>query len=139
MTTQEQIERLTEVLKTLLRFSKVRNREIETQLGFSGGYMSRLLSGKIDIKISHLLDIARILDLRPQELFAVAFPEDGARGPSPGMERIRKLLPHLARAGRGAATMEASVAAPDLRELQQRLEARFSEVLERTFADLEKV
>jgi hypothetical protein len=35
--------------------------------------------------------------------------------------------------------MEASVAAPDLRELQQRLEARFSEVLERTFADLEKV
>ena len=137
MKAESGIEQLTEVLKILLRFSKVRNRDVEKRLGFSGGYMSRLLSGRIDIKISHVLDLAAILDMQPHELFAIAFPGTD-RSPSPGLQRIQKVLPHLVPASLGPAVPEPPASAPDLGELHQKLEAGFGEVLRRVFADLEK-
>ena len=138
MTAKPQVEQLTEVFKILLRFSKVRHRNIEERLGFSGGYMSRLLSGKIDLKISHVMSLAEILDIRLHELFAIAFPEDGAKRPSPGLQNIRQVFPSLVPPVLGPAPEEATTPAPDLKELHQRLETGFSEVLERAFADLEK-
>jgi transcriptional regulator with XRE-family HTH domain len=136
MTTKHKAEQLTEVFKILLRFSKVRHRDIEKKLGFSGGYMSRLLSGKIDIKLSHVLSLAEILDIRLHELFAIAFPEDGAKRPSPGLQHIQKVFPTLVPPLLEPAPAEAS--APALKELHQALEAGFNQVLERAFADLEK-
>lgn len=130
-----EIESLTQVLKLLLRFSKIQNRDIEKQLGFSGGYMSRLLSGKIDIKISHILALTKILGLHPHELFALAFPQTG-KGPSPGLQHVQKVLPHLVPASLGAPA-SAEAAAPDLAALHQRLEAGFGEVLRRVFKELE--
>jgi transcriptional regulator with XRE-family HTH domain len=138
MTAKPRAEQLTEVLKILLRFSKVRHRDIEERLGLSGGYMSRLLSGKIDIKISHVLRLAEILDIRLHELFAIAFPEEGAGRPSPGLQHIRKVFPNLVPPVLGAEPADAQAAGPDLKELHQRLETGFNEVLERAFADLEK-
>jgi transcriptional regulator with XRE-family HTH domain len=138
MTGKPTAEQLTEVLKILLRFSKVRHRDIEKQLGFSGGYMSRLLSGKIDIKLSHVLSLAEILDIRLHELFAIAFPEDGARRPSPGLQHIQKVFPSLVPPLLGPASAETTAPAPDLKQLHQVLETGFNQVLERAFADLEK-
>jgi transcriptional regulator with XRE-family HTH domain len=138
MTGKQQAEQLTEVLKILLRFSKVRHRDIEERLGFSGGYMSRLLSGKIDIKISHVLSLAEILDIRLHELFAIAFPEDGSKRPSPGLQSIRKVFPNLIPPLLEPAPEEAPTPGRDLKELQQTLEAGFNEVLVRTFAGREK-
>jgi transcriptional regulator with XRE-family HTH domain len=135
MTSQTQIEQLSRVLKILLRFSKVQNQEIEKKLGFSGGYMSRLLSGKIDIKISHILDIAEILKIHPHELFAIAFPQ-GVTGQSPGLHSLQKVLPHLVPASLSPAATEKP--APDLERLYQKLEAGFNEVLNRAFAELER-
>jgi hypothetical protein len=135
MASEDQIEQLSRVLKILLRFAKIQNQEVEKKLGFSGGYMSRLLSGKIDIKLSHVLDLAAILDLQPHELFAVAFPQTQT-GPSPGLQRVQKMLPHL---------VPASLTPPappqparlDLDTLHHKLEAGFTEVLRRVFAELE--
>jgi transcriptional regulator with XRE-family HTH domain len=138
MTVKAKTEQLTEVFKILLRFSKVRHRDIEERLGLSGGYMSRLLSGKIDLKLSHVLSLAEILDIRLHELFAVAFPEDGARRPSSGLQSIQKVFPSLVPPVLGPAPEDGPAPAPDLRELHERLESGFSEVLERAFADLEK-
>jgi len=138
MTAKPRAEQLTEVLKVLLRFSKVRHRDIEKKLGLSGGYMSRLLSGKIDLKISHVLSLAEILDIRLHELFAIAYPEDGARRPSPGLQHIRSVFPSLVPPALGPDPEEEPVAERDLKELHQTLEAGFSQVLARAFADLEK-
>jgi len=136
LTTRYRAQQLTEVFKVLLRFSKIRHRDIEERLGFSGGYMSRLLSGKIDIKISHVLSLAEILDIRLHELFAIAFPEDGAGRPSPGLQHIQKVFPSLV--PQQLATASAEPPAPDLNELHHALEVGFTAVLERAFADLEK-
>jgi transcriptional regulator with XRE-family HTH domain len=138
MTSKHKAEQLTEVFKVLLRFSKIRHRDIEERLGFSGGYMSRLLSGKIDIKLSHVLSLAEILDIRLHELFAIAFPDDGTRRPSPGLQQIQKLFPTMVPPLLGPAGGETAAPAPDLQRLHQTLESGFTQVLERAFADLEK-
>jgi len=135
MTSEGQTEQLARVLKILLRFSKIQNQVVEKKLGFSGGYMSRLLSGKIDIKISHVLDLAAILDMQPHELFAIAFPQAGS-GPSRGLQHIQKVLPHVVPA---SLAPPAPVQPPrlDLGELHHKLEEGFNEVLRRVFAEME--
>jgi transcriptional regulator with XRE-family HTH domain len=133
---EAQIEQLARVLKILIRFSKIQSQEIEKRLGFSAGYMSRLLGGKIDIKISHVLDIAAILGLHPQELFAIAFPQTGP-GPSPGLQNLQKMLPHLVPASFGPAPEELPApAGVDLEQLHEKLEAGFNELLQRVLGEM---
>jgi transcriptional regulator with XRE-family HTH domain len=127
-----QTEQLARVLKILLRFSKIQNQEIEKKLGFSGGYVSRLLSGKIDLKISHVLDLAAILDMEPHELFAIAFPQ-ARSGPSLGLQHIQKVLPHLVPASLAPAPQAPR---PDLAEVHDKLEAGFHELLRNVFAEV---
>jgi hypothetical protein len=131
-----QIEQFARVLKILIRFSKIKSQEIEQRLGFSAGYMSRLLGGKIDIKISHVLDIAAILGLHPQELFSIAFPQAGT-GPSPGLQSLQKMLPHLVPPSLGPAPAELPApAAIDFAQLHEKLETGFNELLQRVLAEM---
>jgi len=45
------------------------------KLGLSSGYMSRLFSGKIDLKFQHIVDISRVLGFEPEEIFISPIPE----------------------------------------------------------------
>jgi transcriptional regulator with XRE-family HTH domain len=133
---EAQVEQFARVLKILIRFSKIKSQDIEKRLGFSAGYMSRLLSGKIDLKISHVLDIAAILGLHPQELFSIAFPQPGP-GPSPGLQNLQRMLPHLVPPLHGPAPAETPApAAIDLEQLHEKLEAGFNELLQRVLAEM---
>jgi len=133
MTSEKQTERLMQVLRLLLRFSKLLNRDIEKKLGFSQGYLSRLLSGKIDIKISHILDLAAVLELHPYELFAIALPP-AVPGPSRGLRQLQRIMPHLVPSAI-VGPLPLNPPALDLRELQRKLEAGFSEFLRQVFAE----
>jgi transcriptional regulator with XRE-family HTH domain len=133
---EAQVEQFARILKVLIQFSEVKSLEIEQRLGFSVGYVSRLLSGKIDIKLSHVLDIAEILGIYPQELFAIAFPP-AKPGPSPGLQHIQKVLPHLVPPSLQPAPAEA--AAPvtiDVEQLHEKLEAGFDELVRRVLAEM---
>ena len=66
------------VLKTTLRVLGVTNRDVERRLGLSGSYLSRLFSGDIDLRFSHLVSIARALGMEPEELLWLAYPQDEA-------------------------------------------------------------
>src|SRR4051794_33398660 len=58
---EEQVARLTSVLRSAIRLSEYTNRDLERKLGFSGGYLSRLFGGQIDIKVSHILTVLEII------------------------------------------------------------------------------
>jgi|GEM_PF-1900209 len=131
-------EQLARVLKLLIRFSKIQNQELEKKLGFSGGYMSRLLSGRIDIKISHVLDIAETLGMLPQEIFSIAFPATSP-GPSPGLRNVHKMLPHLVPPAMAPAAPPAPAPPPfDVEKLHRKLEDSLTETLDKIFEDLDK-
>jgi hypothetical protein len=69
-------------LKHAIRTSNLSARAIERELGMSGGYISRLTSGRLELKTSHFFDMLDVLGLTPNEFFFLAFPlGPGVRSP----------------------------------------------------------
>lgn len=65
---------LIEGLTATLRASKIRRAEIERKLDWSAGYVSRLLKGTIEMRLSHLFAILRAIEVPPSEFFRYVFP-----------------------------------------------------------------
>ena len=126
---EEQVTRLTSVLRSAIRLSEYSNRDLERKLGFSGGYLSRLFGGQIDIKMSHILNVLDLIGLYPSEFFQMAFPP-GQSEPSPLMKKILDMAPQLRPAPIQPVPAQPSVSP---REIQDRV----ADALRQVFADLE--
>jgi transcriptional regulator with XRE-family HTH domain len=68
-------QRLLQILRIAMTVVGVTPKEVQRRLGLSTGYMTRLLRGAFEIKVEHLLSIARVLGLAPAELFFLAYPK----------------------------------------------------------------
>jgi transcriptional regulator with XRE-family HTH domain len=88
---KEEVDRLLLVLRTAIRLLGLTNREIERRLGMTPSYLGRLFGGTIELKVEHVLAIARALGLAPAELFELAYPRR-PDPPSAAAKTIRKLL-----------------------------------------------
>lgn len=88
---QEEIQRLIQMLRVAMRILDVSNRDIEKQLGLSYGYLSRLFSGAIELKVEHILQIVEVLGLTTAEYFQLAYPRR-AIPPSDAAVRMRTIL-----------------------------------------------
>ena len=88
---QDEIHRLLEVLRVAMRILGVNNRDIEKALGLSYGYMSRLFSGSIELKVEHIFQILSVLGLTPAEFFHLAYPRKTSP-PSDASSRMRSIL-----------------------------------------------
>jgi transcriptional regulator with XRE-family HTH domain len=91
---QEEIRRLLYVLRVAMRMLDVSNREVEKRLGLSYGYLSRLFSGSIELKVEHILQILEVLGLTPAEFFQLAYPRRNTP-PSESALRLRSILEGL--------------------------------------------
>ena len=49
-------------------------RDVERRLRVSDGYLSRVFLGAIELKIEHVLNIAKALGMAPEELMAFIYP-----------------------------------------------------------------
>ncbi len=81
-------------MKTLMRILGYRNADLERKLGWSVSYLSRLYSGGIELRFEHIVDIARGLELTPEEVFRFAYPESG-EPPSEAASRVRSATASL--------------------------------------------
>src|SRR5687768_7927372 len=88
---QEETQRLLQVLRVAMRILDVSNRDIEKALGLSYGYLSRLFSGSIELKVEHIFQILGVLGLTPAEYFHFAYPRKTSP-PSEAAMRIRSIL-----------------------------------------------
>lgn len=82
--------------------------DIEKALGLSYGYLSRLFSGSIELKVEHSFQILEVLGLTPAEFFHLAYP----RKPSPPSEASKRMRGILD--GFGPITLEERPPAGDL-------------------------
>lgn len=87
---QEEIQRLLQLLRLAMRILDVSNRDIEKALGLSYGYLSRLFSGAIELKVEHILQILEVIGLTPAEFFQLAYPRKAS--PSEAATRMRSIL-----------------------------------------------
>jgi transcriptional regulator with XRE-family HTH domain len=62
-----------DVLKTLMRVLGFSHRDVEKELGVSQSYLSRLFTGRLELRFDHVVDIAKVMGLKPEEVFTYAF------------------------------------------------------------------
>jgi hypothetical protein len=89
-------------LANLIEFSGMSRREVERRLcqRGCGTDLGRLLSGRLDLKVKHVLALCRVIELEPLEFVQIALkPRPGQR--SPLLLRLEALLSY-ARAEQGA-------------------------------------
>jgi transcriptional regulator with XRE-family HTH domain len=82
--------RVAAILQSAIRLSKLTYRDIERELGWSVGTVTRLMRGGLEFKLKHMLSILGVLQFSPGRLFTVAYPFE--RGNSPGEDRLQTLL-----------------------------------------------
>jgi hypothetical protein len=114
----EEVARLAGLLSAAVKFSGRTQREVERQLGWSAGSMSRLFSGGIELKAKHILDICGAIGFPPARFFRTAYPHlqesDG-----PDVLRIQRLLEQLYPPPEPKEPPAAAPAAPDQAEIER--------------------
>jgi hypothetical protein len=88
---KSEIRWILDTLRTSMRLLDVTNRLIESEMGWSHGYLSRIFSGTIELRVEHVLEIAALLGLKPAEFFDLAYPRR-PDPPSPNAARLQSLL-----------------------------------------------
>jgi transcriptional regulator with XRE-family HTH domain len=93
---ENEVARLLNVLRTLLRMLGISNREVERRSGLSAVTVTRVFSGQVEAKIEHLLAMARAAGLGYGELFYFAYPERfDPKTASPAAQTIVSMLEGL--------------------------------------------
>jgi transcriptional regulator with XRE-family HTH domain len=70
----DEITRIAQMLKAATRFTGVSHRQIEREMKMSTGYLSRILSGKVELRMQHVLGVCHAIGLPPAAFFQAAYP-----------------------------------------------------------------
>jgi transcriptional regulator with XRE-family HTH domain len=65
----EQVARVRDALRDIIRRRKSSLKQVEQALGQGKGYLSQLLGGNVDIKLKHVFGILSVLGADPDEFF----------------------------------------------------------------------
>ena len=71
---QQEIRRLTAALRTAIRLSGTSYRQIERELAMSTGYLTRILAGQVQLRITHVFSICLVIGVSPASFFAALYP-----------------------------------------------------------------
>jgi hypothetical protein len=80
----EEIRRVAKVLEAVVKLSDFSTRELERRLELGGGTLNRIFTGKIDLKLRHVLLVLEVVGMKPERFFqlACARPAAGDEGGS---------------------------------------------------------
>ena len=105
------------MLESVVRMDGLSARQLEEKLGYGAGTVNRLFSGKIELKLRHILLILEVIGIPPSQFFREVFPEDERPRSEP--EMASRLLDLLERHAPKPAQPAASGIADD--ELDRRI------------------
>lgn len=86
---------MTQILRTVMHLLGLRPAQVERSLGWSVSSMSRVLTGRVELRFDHVVDISRAMGLEPQEVLRFAYPDWG-EPPSEAGRRVREVTGKLA-------------------------------------------
>lgn len=69
-----EIRHVLDTLKAAIKVLGYSVRDIEKRLEYSQGYLSRVFSGSIELKVEHVVDISAALGMAPEEMLAFVYP-----------------------------------------------------------------
>lgn len=78
---RQEVERVTAALRTAIRLRRVPLRHVERELGLGTGYLTRILGGRVELRMNHILGVCLVIGLPPGEFFATLYPPEAAPDP----------------------------------------------------------
>jgi transcriptional regulator with XRE-family HTH domain len=122
-------QHMLDVLRSAIRALGYSYNEVGVKLGVSNGYLSRLFSGKIDLKFDHIVEISRALGFEPEEMLHLAYPQ-AKTPPSQSAARYQELMGGAGSANRTARPQPP----PDLPSAPEEMDALVAQSLQRLLA-----
>jgi transcriptional regulator with XRE-family HTH domain len=128
-----EIRRYGKVLEAVVKLSDLSTRELERRLDLGGGTLNRIFTGKIDLKLRHILLVLEVVGMKPERFFQLASARP-APGDEAGSSLAAEILESFQRFGYSIGRPPAPL--PDRQlsdeELDRRIEAALERVLGRT-------
>ena len=76
MAIDDEVRRATKLLETIMQAAGMTRKDLDQKLGAGPGYVSQVLTGRMELKFRHILAILRALDVEPSVFFQTLYPED---------------------------------------------------------------
>lgn len=130
---EAETQHMLQVLKTIMRILGYTNRDVERKLGLCNSYLSRLFSGGMELKFDHIVEIAKAMGLKPEEVFQFAYSQDQAP-PSEALQRLRKTAGAFSQPAGAAPPPPPPRSAPTDEDLEQMM----ARTLRRFFGEMSK-
>lgn len=115
VTIEEEVRQAARLLESLIQAAGASEAELERQLDVSPGYVGRVLSGEIELKLRHILSILRGLEIDPSLFFESLYPT----APPGGTIRMEDLQQRLQGLGLDGPSEALPVVVDDLEGLVQ--------------------
>jgi transcriptional regulator with XRE-family HTH domain len=115
VTIEDEVRQTARLLESLIQAAGVPESELERRLDVSPGYVGRVLSGEIELKLRHILSILRTLEIDSGLFFESLYPTQ----PLGGTIRMEDLQERLQRLGLGNPSEAPPVVVDDLEQLVQ--------------------
>jgi transcriptional regulator with XRE-family HTH domain len=132
-----EIEHVIQIIRSAMRVLGFTNREVERRLGVSGGYLTRLFGGVMELRFEHIVDIARAIGLEPQELFELVYTQP-RQPPTEAVQRIREMFGHAQPPAPAvpAAKVESPRDEESLEAVEQGMERMMMKMIRKLFAEM---
>ena len=76
MTIDDEVRRATKLLETVMQAAGLTRKDLDQKLGAGPGYVSQVLTGRMELKFRHVLAILRSLEVEPSVFFQTLYPEN---------------------------------------------------------------
>ena len=76
------MKRLLELVRSAVYSWSGNKRDLEGALGIGHGRIEEILDGKPELRVRHLVDLARLLKIRPSDFLRLAYPDDESAAPN---------------------------------------------------------
>jgi len=109
MTIDDDVRRATKLLETVMQAAGLTRKDLDQKLGAGPGYVSQVLTGRMELKFRHILAILRALEIEPSVFFQTLYPEGRPASDTVVMEEFLRRFQRL-----GFGTQPAPPPAPPL-------------------------
>lgn len=103
MTIDDEVRRATKLLETVMQAAGMTRKDLDQKLGAGPGYVSQVLTGRMELKFRHILAILRALDVEPSVFFQTLYPESRPSSDAVVMEEFLRRFQKLGFGGGKAA------------------------------------
>ncbi|HVG09307.1 MAG TPA: hypothetical protein VNM67_16490 [Thermoanaerobaculia bacterium] len=118
MTIDDEVRRAAKLLEAMIQATGTSSEELEKRLEAAPGYVGRLLSGRVELKLRHILAILRILEIEPVLFFQTLYLDASQAGVTVRLDELRQRLTALG-VGCEPAAPKPEVGMDDLERLVQ--------------------